>query len=194
MGFRPVRVFLVNLIDIFFYMKETGSDSKGAVVGIIMGSDSDFEIMREASLVCDEFGIASEISVISAHRTPHDLEVYATSAVERGLKVIIAGAGGAAHLPGVTAAMTVLPVIGVPIFSKKLNGQDSLYSIVQMPSGIPVATVGIDNARNAALLAVQILALSDEALMTALVEFRKKLADASRQKTAKIREILHAKS
>ena len=175
-------------------MTQKTVDTNKPVVGIIMGSDSDFDIMKEAIQVCDEFGIASEISVISAHRTPHDLEVYATSAIERGLKVIIAGAGGAAHLPGVTAAMTVLPVIGVPIFSKKLNGQDSLYSIVQMPAGIPVATVGIDNARNAALLAVQILALSDEALMTTLLEFRNKLADASRQKTGKIREKLYGKS
>ena len=170
------------------------SDQNIAVVGILMGSDSDFDIMKEAALVLDEFGIISEISVISAHRTPHDLEKYATSAIERGLKVIIAGAGGAAHLPGVTAAMTVLPVIGVPIFNNKLNGQDALFSIVQMPAGIPVATVGIDNARNAALLAIQILALSNESLMAALLEFRQKLADASRQKTAKIREKLYAKS
>ena len=169
-------------------------DKNRPVVGIIMGSDSDFEIMREAADTLDDFHIASEISVISAHRTPQDLEQYASSAIERGLKVIIAGAGGAAHLPGVTAAMTVLPVIGVPIFSKKLNGQDSLYSIVQMPAGIPVATVGIDNARNAALLAVQILALSDDVLMADLLEFRKKLAEASRQKTGKIREKLNAKS
>jgi 5-(carboxyamino)imidazole ribonucleotide mutase len=169
-------------------------DNNRPVVGILMGSDSDFDIMKEASELLDEFNLVSEISVISAHRTPQDLEQYASSAIERGLKVIIAGAGGAAHLPGVTAAMTVLPVIGVPIFSKKLNGQDSLYSIVQMPAGIPVATVGIDNARNAALLAVQILALSDEALMAALLEFRQKLAEASRQKTGKIREKLHAKS
>ena len=169
-------------------------DKNRPVVGIIMGSDSDFDIMREAADTLDDFHIASEISVISAHRTPQDLEQYASSAVERGLKVIIAGAGGAAHLPGVTAAMTVLPVIGVPIFSKKLNGQDSLYSIVQMPAGIPVATVGIDNARNAALLAVQILALSDDVLMADLLEFRKKLAEASRQKTGKIREKLNAKS
>ncbi|MEI6638141.1 MAG: 5-(carboxyamino)imidazole ribonucleotide mutase [Chlorobium sp.] len=173
-------------------MRQTATDNNRPIVGILMGSDSDFDIMKEASDTLDDFAIASEISVISAHRTPHDLEEYASSAIERGLKVIIAGAGGAAHLPGVTAAMTVLPVIGVPIFSKKLNGQDSLYSIVQMPAGIPVATVGIDNARNAALLAVQILALSDEALMASLLEFRKKLADASRQKTAKIREKLHA--
>ena len=170
------------------------TDTNRPVVGILMGSDSDFDIMKEAVVALDDFAIASEISVISAHRTPQDLEKYASSAIERGLKVIIAGAGGAAHLPGVTAAMTVLPVIGVPIFSKKLNGQDSLYSIVQMPAGIPVATVGIDNARNAALLAVQILALSDETLMAALLEFRQKLAEASRQKTAKIREKLHAKS
>jgi 5-(carboxyamino)imidazole ribonucleotide mutase len=169
-------------------------DNNRPVVGILMGSDSDFDIMKEASELLDEFNLVSEISVISAHRTPQDLEQYASSAIERGLKVIIAGAGGAAHLPGVTAAMTVLPVIGVPIFSKKLHGQDSLYSIVQMPAGIPVATVGIDNARNAALLAVQILALSDEALMAALLEFRLKLAEASRQKTGKIREKLHAKS
>jgi 5-(carboxyamino)imidazole ribonucleotide mutase len=169
-------------------------DNNRPVVGILMGSDSDFDIMKEASELLDEFNLVSEISVISAHRTPQDLEQYASSAIERGLKVIIAGAGGAAHLPGVTAAMTVLPVIGVPIFSKKLNGQDSLYSIVQMPAGIPVATVGIDNARNAALLAVQILALSDEALMAALLEFRQKLAEASRQKTGRIREKLHAKS
>ncbi|MEI7695127.1 MAG: 5-(carboxyamino)imidazole ribonucleotide mutase [Chlorobium sp.] len=174
-------------------MKQSTTDKNRPVVGILMGSDSDFDIMKEALETLDDFALASEISVISAHRTPHDLEEYASSAIERGLKVIIAGAGGAAHLPGVTAALTVLPVIGVPIFSKKLNGQDSLYSIVQMPAGIPVATVGIDNARNAALLAVQILALSDEALMASLLEFRKKLADASRQKTAKIREKLYAK-
>ncbi len=175
-------------------MAKKPSGNTAPIVGILMGSDSDFDIMKEASLVLDEFGIPSEISVISAHRTPHDLEEYASSATDRGLKVIIAGAGGAAHLPGVTAAMTVLPVIGVPIFSSKLSGQDSLYSIVQMPAGIPVATVGIDNARNAALLAVQMLALADEALMDSLVGFRKKLADASRQKTGKIREKLYAKS
>ncbi len=174
-------------------MTKERSAKEAPVVGIIMGSDSDFDIMKDAVKVFEEFDIASEISVISAHRTPHDLEKYASTAIERGLRIIIAGAGGAAHLPGVTAAMTVLPVIGVPIYSPKLSGMDALYSIVQMPSGIPVATVGIDNARNAALLAVQILALSDETLMAALLEFRQKLADASRQKTAKIREKLHAK-
>ncbi len=173
-------------------MTQTSTDPQTPLVGILMGSDSDFDIMKEAAIVLDEFGIPFEISVISAHRTPGDLEAYATSAEERGLKAIVAGAGGAAHLPGVTAAMTVLPVIGVPIYSKKLSGQDSLYAIVQMPAGIPVATVGIDNARNAALLAVQMLALGDTALMEKLKEFRQKLAEASRQKTAKIREKLRA--
>lgn len=157
-----------------------------------MGSDSDFDIMKEAASVLDEFSVPHEVSVISAHRTPADLERYASGALNRGLKVIIAGAGGAAHLPGVTAAMTVLPVIGVPIFSKKLNGQDSLYSIVQMPAGIPVATVGIDNARNGALMAVQILALTDPAIMAALESFREKLADASRTKNKKVQEKLNA--
>ena len=173
-------------------MTPPSSDAQAPLVGILMGSDSDFDIMKEAATVLDEFGIPFEISVISAHRTPGDLEAYATSAEERGLKAIVAGAGGAAHLPGVTAAMTVLPVIGVPIYSKKLSGQDSLYAIVQMPAGIPVATVGIDNARNAALLAVQMLALGDAGLMEKLKEFRQKLAEASRQKTAKIREKLRA--
>ncbi|ABB24434.1 5-(carboxyamino)imidazole ribonucleotide mutase [Pelodictyon luteolum] len=168
-------------------------DNAGTIpqVGIIMGSDSDFDIMKEAVKVLEEFGVPSEISVISAHRTPRDLEAYASGARARGLKVIIAGAGGAAHLPGVTAALTELPVVGVPIFNQKLSGQDALYAIVQMPAGIPVATVGIDNARNAALLAVQILAISDTELMQALTAFRLKLADASRQKTGKIRQRLH---
>ncbi|TNJ38588.1 5-(carboxyamino)imidazole ribonucleotide mutase [Chlorobaculum thiosulfatiphilum] len=173
-------------------MTPPSTDPQTPLVGILMGSDSDFDIMKEAAIVLDEFGIPFEISVISAHRTPGDLEAYASSAEERGLKAIVAGAGGAAHLPGVTAAMTVLPVIGVPIYSKKLSGQDSLYAIVQMPAGIPVATVGIDNARNAALLAVQMLALGDAELMQKLKEFRQKLAEASRQKTAKIREKLRA--
>jgi 5-(carboxyamino)imidazole ribonucleotide mutase len=157
-----------------------------------MGSDSDFDIMKEAASVLDEFNIPYEVSVISAHRTPSELERYATKAKDNGLKVIIAGAGGAAHLPGVTAALTVLPVIGVPIFSKKLNGQDSLYSIVQMPAGIPVATVGIDNARNGALMAVQILALTDPSIMSSLEGFRIKLAEASRMKNRKVQEKLNA--
>ncbi len=168
------------------------TDKRTPLVGILMGSDSDFDIMKEAAAVLDEFGIPYEVSVISAHRTPKELEQYAATAKERGLKAIIAGAGGAAHLPGVTAAQTVLPVIGVPIYSKKLSGQDSLYSIVQMPAGIPVATVGIDNARNGALMAVQILALCDASTMTAMEAFREKLADASRAKNRKVQEKLNA--
>ncbi len=174
-------------------MTEQSNDTT-PVIGILMGSDSDFDIMKEAALVLDEFNIPYEVSVISAHRTPKELDSYAGSARERGLKIIIAGAGGAAHLPGVTAALTVLPVIGVPIFSKKLNGQDSLYSIVQMPAGIPVATVGIDNARNAALLAIQILALGDQEIMNNIETFREKLAEASRLKNRKVQEKLHADS
>jgi 5-(carboxyamino)imidazole ribonucleotide mutase len=179
--------------QITFSMTPASKETRTPVVGILMGSDSDFDIMKEAADILEEFDIPFEISVISAHRTPGDLESYASSAEERGLKTIIAGAGGAAHLPGVTAAMTILPVIGVPIYNRKLSGQDALYAIVQMPAGIPVATVGIDNARNAALLAVQMLALADENLAKALKAFRNKLAEASRQKTGKIREKLHAR-
>jgi len=152
------------------------------VVGILMGSDSDWATMKAAVAVLAEFGIASEAKVISAHRTPKDLEQYASNAAGRGLRVIIAGAGGAAHLPGVTAAFTTLPVIGVPIESKSLKGLDSLLSIVQMPPGVPVATVGIGAAKNAGLLAVQILAVGDARLQKALVEFKQKLAEESRAK------------
>ena len=152
------------------------------LVGIIMGSDSDWPTMKAAADVCTEFGVASEARVISAHRTPRDLEEYASTAHERGLRVIIAGAGGAAHLPGVAAAFTPLPVIGVPIESKALKGLDSLLSIVQMPSGIPVATVAIGGARNAGLLAVQILAVADTALQKAFLQFKSRLAEESRAK------------
>jgi 5-(carboxyamino)imidazole ribonucleotide mutase len=155
---------------------------KGALVGIIMGSDSDWPTMKAAADACAEFGIAHEARVISAHRTPQDLSRYATGAHKRGLRVIIAGAGGAAHLPGVTAALTPLPVIGVPIMSKALKGIDSLLSIVQMPSGIPVASVAIDGARNAGLLAVQILAVGDAALQKKVLEFKLRLAAESRAK------------
>jgi 5-(carboxyamino)imidazole ribonucleotide mutase len=151
-------------------------------VGILMGSDSDWPTMKAAADVLAEFGVASEARVISAHRTPKDLEHYAGGATTRGLRVIIAGAGGAAHLPGVTAAFTTLPIIGVPIESKSLKGLDSLLSIVQMPPGVPVATVGIGAAKNAGLLAVQILAVGDNRLQKALVGFKKKLAEESRAK------------
>jgi 5-(carboxyamino)imidazole ribonucleotide mutase len=151
-------------------------------VGIIMGSDSDWPTMKAAAEACAEFGIPHEARVISAHRTPNDLERYASTAQARGLRVIIAGAGGAAHLPGVTAAFTTLPVIGVPIETKALKGLDSLLSIVQMPSGIPVATVAIGGARNAGLLAVQIMAVGDAALRKQLLAFKERLAQESRAK------------
>src|SRR5438552_1957002 len=149
--------------------------SSKPVVGILMGSDSDWPAMKGAADACAEFGIAHEVMVISAHRTPQDLSRYATGAQRRGLRVIIAGAGGAAHLPGVTAALTTLPIIGVPMESRALKGLDSLLSIVQMPSGIPVATVGIGGARNAGLLAVQILALGSAALKKKLMRLKASL-------------------
>ncbi len=151
-------------------------------VGIIMGSDSDWPTMKAAADACAEFGIPHEVRVISAHRTPLDLEHYASTANARGLRVIIAGAGGAAHLPGVAAAFTILPVIGVPIESKALKGLDSLLSIVQMPSGIPVATVAIGGARNAGLLAVQILGVGNPALQKEFLRFKSRLAAESRAK------------
>ena len=137
---------------------------KKPIVGIIMGSDSDLPVMEKAFETFDYFNISYEVKILSAHRTPKQHTEYASTAEKRGVKVIIAAAGGAAHLPGVTAAHTTLPVIGVPIKSKALNGMDSLLSIVQMPSGVPVATVAIDGAKNAALLALQIIALSDKNL------------------------------
>ena len=152
------------------------------LVGILMGSDSDWPVMKAAADTCAEFGITCEAQVISAHRTPHDLTQYASNAHERGMRVIIAGAGGAAHLPGVTAALTPLPVIGVPIESKALKGLDSLLSIVQMPSGIPVATVAIGGAKNAGLLAIQILAVGDANLQRKVLAFKARLAEESRGK------------
>ena len=156
--------------------------TKKALVGILMGSDSDWPTMKKAVQACEEFGIATEAQVISAHRDPHGLERYVSSAYRRGLRVIIAGAGGAAHLPGVTAAFTTLPVIGVPIESKSLKGLDSLLSIVQMPPGVPVATVSIDGARNAGLLAVEILGTGDAALQSKLLAFKERLTAESRAK------------
>ena len=147
-----------------------------------MGSDTDWPTMKGAADACAEFGVPYETRVISAHRTPDDLSSYASTALQRGLRVIIAGAGGAAHLPGVTAAFTPLPVIGVPIESKSLKGLDSLLSIVQMPSGVPVATVAIGGGRNAGLLAVQILALGNSTLRQKLVKFKTRLAEESRAK------------
>jgi 5-(carboxyamino)imidazole ribonucleotide mutase len=153
-----------------------------ALVGIIMGSDSDMPTMQGAVDVCREFEVSYEVRIVSAHRTPADMADYATTAHQRGLRVIIAGAGGAAHLPGMVAAYTPLPVIGVPVQSKTLNGLDSLLSIVQMPSGVPVATVAIGGARNAGLLAVQILATSDAALLQKVLAYKARIADESRAK------------
>lgn len=142
-------------------------------VGILMGSKSDMEVMKPSWETLEDFGIETEVSVISAHRAPKMLFEWASTAKERGLSLVIAGAGGAAHLAGVTAALTTLPVIGIPVRSKTLDGLDSLLSIVQMPSGIPVATVAIDGAKNAALLAIEILALNDKPLHDKLEEFRR---------------------
>ena len=158
------------------------AEKKTPQVGIIMGSDTDWPVMKAAADVCAEFGVDHEVRVISAHRTPHDLSDYAGGAHERGMRVIIAGAGGAAHLPGVTAALTPLPVIGVPIESKALKGLDSLLSIVQMPSGIPVATVAIGGGKNAGLLAMQILGVGDGALQKKMLAFKERLAEESRAK------------
>lgn len=152
------------------------------LVGIVMGSDSDWPTMQAAAEVCKEFDVRYEARVVSAHRTPRDMMAYASGAHRRGRKVIIAGAGGAAHLPGMVASLTPLPVIGVPVQSKSLSGLDSLLSIVQMPSGVPVATVAIGNARNAGLLAVRILALSDTRLAGRLASYTDRLARESRGK------------
>jgi 5-(carboxyamino)imidazole ribonucleotide mutase len=146
------------------------------VVGIVMGSSSDHEIMSDAATILEKFGIEYEINVVSAHRTPEAMVEYGLSAKERGLKVLIAGAGGAAHLPGMLAAVTTLPVIGVPVALARLDGMDSLLSIVQMPRGVPVATVAINGATNAGILAARILSTNDEKLSTALEAYRQELA------------------
>jgi len=152
------------------------------IVGIIMGSDSDLPIMLEAAEVCKEFGVEYEIKVVSAHRTPLDMTDYGQNAHKRGIKVIIAGAGGAAHLPGMIAANSPLPVIGVPIQTKSLNGLDSLLSIVQMPKGVPVATVAIGGGKNAGLLAIQILSVENKELMEKMIKYKENMAKESREK------------
>jgi phosphoribosylaminoimidazole carboxylase PurE protein len=146
-------------------------------VGIIMGSDSDLPVMRAAADLLDSLGVAYELEIVSAHRTPDKLYDYARSAEGRGLRVIIAGAGGAAHLPGMVASLTVLPVIGVPVAATKLAGEDALLSIVQMPAGVPVAAVAIDNATNAGILAAQILGTGDDALRVRLQSYKDSLRD-----------------
>ncbi len=161
--------------------------SEQPIVGIVMGSDSDWPTMEDAATVLTEFGIPYEADVVSAHRMPDEMLAYGRTAHTRGLKVIIAGAGGAAHLPGMLAAVTPLPVIGVPVALKHLDGMDSLLSIVQMPSGVPVATVSIGNARNAGLLAARILAAGDEDLTTKMLAFQEELANIARAKGEKVR-------
>jgi len=156
------------------------------VVGIIMGSDSDLPVMSDAVKVLEEFGVETEVKIVSAHRTPDLMNEYAKGAAGRGLKVIIAGAGGSAHLPGMTASHTVLPVIGVPIKTSNLDGLDSLLSIVQMPPGIPVATVSVNGAKNAGLLAIKILATSDEELSSKLLEYSKNLEVSVLEKSEKL--------
>lgn len=147
----------------------------GALVGIIMGSDSDLPVMRAAADILDELQVAYEMTIVSAHRTPKRLFDYAAGARERGLKVVVAGAGGAAHLPGMVAAITPLPVVGVPVKTSSLSGQDSLLSIVQMPAGVPVATVAIDGAKNAGLLAAQIVGAGDPTVLDRVARFKCKL-------------------
>jgi 5-(carboxyamino)imidazole ribonucleotide mutase len=160
----------------------------GAQVGIIMGSDSDWPVMRPAAAALAEFDVPSEVRVVSAHRSPQAMLDYAGGAAEAGLRVIVAGAGGAAHLPGMVASATVLPVIGVPVPGKHLDGMDSLLSIVQMPAGVPVATVSVGGARNAGLLAVRILATSDPALAEGMRAYQGELAELVARKDAALRE------
>lgn len=157
-------------------------------VGIIMGSDSDLPVMQQAADILDELGVGYELTVVSAHRTPERMFEYATTAEARGLRVIIAGAGGAAHLPGMVASLSPLPVIGVPVSATKLAGHDALLSIVQMPAGVPVATVAIDNATNAGLLAAQILGTGDDELRHRISRYKEELKDVVMAKVAKVEE------
>ena len=163
------------------------STSSRALVGIVMGSDSDWPTMEAAAIALTEFGVGHEVRVLSAHRTPRDMLDYGATAADRGLRVLIAGAGGAEHLPGMLASVTPLPVIGVPVPLKHLDGLDSLLSIVQMPAGVPVATVSVAGARNAGLLAVRLLATSDNALRERMLSFQQALGDLARSKDAALR-------
>ncbi|MDB9313426.1 5-(carboxyamino)imidazole ribonucleotide mutase [Spirulina sp. CS-785/01] len=160
-----------------------------SVIGIIMGSDSDLPTMQAAIRVCEDFNIPCEVAIVSAHRTPERMVEYAKTAHTRGIKVIIAGAGGAAHLPGMVASLTPLPVVGVPVKTRSLQGVDSLYSIVQMPRGIPVATVAINNAQNAGLLAVQILASQQPELLDQVLQYREMLQQSVLEKQDKLEQL-----
>jgi 5-(carboxyamino)imidazole ribonucleotide mutase len=167
--------------------------SDAPLVGVVMGSDSDWPVMQAAAEALDEFQVPYEADVVSAHRMPREMIAYGADAADRGIRVIIAGAGGAAHLPGMLAAMTPLPVIGVPVPLKYLDGLDSLLSIVQMPAGIPVATVAVGGARNAGLLAVRILAAADDGLRARMVEFQAGLAAQAQAKGATLRANLEGR-
>jgi 5-(carboxyamino)imidazole ribonucleotide mutase len=169
-------------------VSERRDAGSGPLVGVIMGSDSDREVMQGALDVLTEFGVPHEVRIVSAHRTPEQMVEYAKTAAARGLRVIIAGAGGAAHLPGMTASLTPLPVIGVPVPLRQLDGLDSLLSIVQMPAGVPVATVAIGNARNAGLLAVRMLGAFNAELRSRMEAFQDELADAVRDKDERLQE------
>ncbi len=162
-------------------------------VGIIMGSDSDLPVMQDAAVVLEDFGVPYEITVVSAHRTPDVLVTYAKNASVRGIKVIIAGAGGAAHLPGMTASMTSLPVIGVPIKTKTMDGLDSLLSIAQMPPGVPVATVAVNGAKNAGLLAIQMLGMSDKKLQNKITLYKKKMNKEVKGKAENLKKVGYKK-
>ena len=163
------------------------------LVGIIMGSDSDLPVMSAAAQICEEFGIEFELDIVSAHRTPEKLVAYSKSAEKRGLKVIIAGAGGAAHLPGMVASETVLPVIGVPVRSSSLDGMDSLLSIVQMPGGVPVATVAINGAKNAGILAAQIIGASNKPLRKKIASYKNKMKNEVERKSENLQKIEYKK-
>ncbi len=170
-------------------MPEPLSSSR-PTVAVVMGSDSDWSVMRDAAAALTEFGVAHEVEVVSAHRTPQRMIDYGRDASSRGIRVIIAGAGGAAHLPGMLAAVTTLPVIGVPVPLSRLDGLDSLLSIVQMPAGVPVATVSIGGARNAGLLAIRMLAIADPELETALADFARALEDTVAAKNTALKSSL----
>lgn len=163
--------------------------AKKPLVGIIMGSDSDLQVMQEAADLLDSFGVPYELTIVSAHRTARRLYDYASAAKKRGIRVVIAGAGGAAHLPGMVAAITPLPVIGVPIKTKSLEGIDSLLSIAQMPPGVPVATVAINGAKNAGILACQVLSISDRALAEKVVKFKQKMEGAVLEKAGRLEDM-----
>jgi 5-(carboxyamino)imidazole ribonucleotide mutase len=165
----------------------TAHTSQNPVVGIVMGSDSDWPVMEAAAQALDEFELPYEVDVVSAHRMPHEMIAYGEQAAGRGLKAVIAGAGGAAHLPGMLASVTPLPVIGVPVPLKYLDGMDSLLSIVQMPAGVPVATVSVGGARNAGLLAARILAAHDEELLGRMKEFQRELNEQATEKGKRLR-------